>query len=189
MGLLSRTPADALTTNDRTRLAELESTIVKGTAAMEIVAKALMQIRDERLYREKAPTFEAYIEGTFEITLRRAQQLIALARKQVDAKPSFTQTTPPADPAPSSAPIGGRDEQLAAAVKLHRRGPRNHARKLTSRTIKGKGWSLTIKRRAGLDLADVLQQAIAKLPSPPSSADSGPAPQPDAAPQRNRQAA
>lgn len=59
------------------RLAQLEKVIEKHLVGFVEVGKALLEIRDDKLYRESHPTFEAWCHERFQIGRRRAYELIA----------------------------------------------------------------------------------------------------------------
>lgn len=58
------------------RLADAEHVIAAGLRTFVEVGNALRSIRDERLYADDYPTFEAYCEGRWGFTDRRARQII-----------------------------------------------------------------------------------------------------------------
>ena len=58
------------------RLAELEHQVERGLQYFEPVAKALREIRDDRLYRPAFQTFEAYCNVRFGMERRQAYRLI-----------------------------------------------------------------------------------------------------------------
>lgn len=68
---------DSLSEAERTRLAECEATIEAGLATFFQVGTALAKVRDERLYRETHTTFEDYCKSQWDISKRRANQLIS----------------------------------------------------------------------------------------------------------------
>jgi len=69
-----------LTVNEGKRLEELEQTIASELiGAFYEVGKALAEIRDKRLHREKCRTFEGYCRQVFELARTRAYQLIDAA--------------------------------------------------------------------------------------------------------------
>lgn len=68
--------SEALTVIERNNLVELEETIQKHLSAFYKVGFALMQIRDNKLYREKYGTFEEYCKEKWGLERRRAYQLI-----------------------------------------------------------------------------------------------------------------
>lgn len=64
---------ESLTAAERSELAHLETTIVRGAGQ---VAVALATVRDRRLYREEHPTFEAYCRDRWGMSRSRAYQTI-----------------------------------------------------------------------------------------------------------------
>ena len=71
--------SEKLTVIERNNLVELEETIQKHLSAFYEVGFALMQIRDNRLYRETYATFEEYCKEKWDISRPRAYQLIKAA--------------------------------------------------------------------------------------------------------------
>jgi hypothetical protein len=69
--------SEELTVIERNNLVELEETIQKNLTAFYEVGFALMQIRDNRLYREIYGTFEEYCKEKWGFTKSRANQLIS----------------------------------------------------------------------------------------------------------------
>jgi len=69
----------ALAPVERTRLAAEEAVIERGLHTFVEVGKALVTIRDQRLYRDGHATFEAYCEQRWGFKDARARQLIAAA--------------------------------------------------------------------------------------------------------------
>lgn len=67
---------EELTVIEQNNLVELEKTIQKNLSAFYEVGFALMQIRDNRLYRESYGTFEEYCKEKWGLERRRAYQLI-----------------------------------------------------------------------------------------------------------------
>ncbi len=71
---------DALTTNERSTLDQCETIIARGIRTFIDVGTALMAIRNARLYRERYPTFEVYLQARWpELSSRRAYQLMEAA--------------------------------------------------------------------------------------------------------------
>lgn len=62
-----------------TALGECEQTIERGLATFVDVGRALLRIRDERLYRAEHGTFEAYCQGRWAFSRSRAYALIDAA--------------------------------------------------------------------------------------------------------------
>lgn len=71
-----KTPAKTPATR-RKRLAELEDIIERHLVGFMEVGQALLEIRDDKLYRETQPTFEAWAKTRFDISRRRAYELMA----------------------------------------------------------------------------------------------------------------
>ena len=70
----------ALSKTGARRLAEAESAIERGLATFWEVGASLLQIRDERLYRADFDTFEDYCQQRWNMTRRRANQLVEAAQ-------------------------------------------------------------------------------------------------------------
>lgn len=64
---------------EQTRLDELESAVTAELGSFVRVGSALAEIRDSRLYRQTHETFEAYCQDRWEMTRRRANQLVEAA--------------------------------------------------------------------------------------------------------------
>ncbi len=112
---------------DQARLAELEAVVDRGLQTFYEVGSALLEIREQRLYRQSHKTFEWYCRERFGFSDSRGRQLIAAAR-------TVTAVTEQGLPAPRTEREarelarqlraqadeldGGRDEQLAALAHL-----------------------------------------------------------------------
>lgn len=70
----------ALSKTGERRLAEAEAAIERGLSTFWEVGEALMRIRDERLYRADFSTFEDYCQSRWNMTRRRANQLVEAAQ-------------------------------------------------------------------------------------------------------------
>lgn len=84
---------DALTKTDQTNLARCEQVIQTGLGTFFQVGQALWDIRDNRLYRGRFETFEAYCADRWDFSRQRAYQLIAAA--ETAAEMSTIVDTPP----------------------------------------------------------------------------------------------
>jgi DNA modification methylase len=73
-------PVGELTAPERERLAELEAVVERGLDTFVEVGRALLEIRDARLYRETHATFEAYLRQRWGMSRQRGYQLIDAAR-------------------------------------------------------------------------------------------------------------
>jgi hypothetical protein len=65
-----------LTRTDQGRLEELEAVIDAGLPTFQSVGRALLEIRDKRLYRVSHPTFEDYCQSRWGISRQWANRLI-----------------------------------------------------------------------------------------------------------------
>lgn len=74
------------------RLAELEQTIERGLSTFVEVGQALIEIRDNRLYRDSHETFQSYLSQRWRMSRGRAYQLMdgAVVSGLVDALVSTT---------------------------------------------------------------------------------------------------
>jgi hypothetical protein len=62
------------------RLTDLEQIITRGKAAYLEVGEALDEIRDNKLYKAKYPTFEAYLKGRWQMSRAQGYRLIAAVK-------------------------------------------------------------------------------------------------------------
>lgn len=76
---MAHTVVDGLTPAERRHLGMLEKRIAHGISTFREVGESLMEIRDERLYRETHGTFEAYCRDKWMLDRGRAYQLIGAA--------------------------------------------------------------------------------------------------------------
>ena len=77
---MSVLPAVVLSAPARSRLAELEAVVERGLETFVEVGRALMEIRDGRLYRETHLSFEAYLDERWSMSRSRGYRLIDAAR-------------------------------------------------------------------------------------------------------------
>jgi hypothetical protein len=79
--IMSVIETDKLTNAEKKELKRLEAVIDAGIQTFVEVGQALARIQQERLYRGYHwKTFEAYVEDRFELSRRRAYQLIEAAK-------------------------------------------------------------------------------------------------------------
>jgi hypothetical protein len=71
---------NALAPMEKARLVELEQVVERGLQTFFEVGTALLEIREQRLYRQTHKTFEAYCRQRFGFSDSRGRQLIAAAR-------------------------------------------------------------------------------------------------------------
>jgi hypothetical protein len=118
----------SLTTIEQNNLVELEETIEKNLKSFYEVGFALMQIRDNKLYRENYITFEHYCKEKWHMSRPRAYQLIAAAEVQDDL--STTVDIPERQTRPlAKLPREDREEAYQKAVETAPEG------KVTARHI------------------------------------------------------
>ncbi len=72
-------PVKNLSVQEEKRLEQLESVVVENFRTFVQVGQALAEIRERKLYRMKAMTFEKYCKELFDIAKSRAYQLINAA--------------------------------------------------------------------------------------------------------------
>src|SRR5262249_16640067 len=86
MGRPVPTPTDPQTLSGKTdyiapsRLQELEVVIERGVKAFIEVGNALLEIREKRLYKEKYPTFEEYLDQRWGLKRQRGYELMEAAQ-------------------------------------------------------------------------------------------------------------
>jgi hypothetical protein len=71
---------DALTTQEQQSLTRCEKTIERGLDTFQAVGKALLEVRDAKLYRNGFETFADYCQKKWNFTRQRAHQLIDAAK-------------------------------------------------------------------------------------------------------------
>jgi hypothetical protein len=94
------------------RLETLESIIERGLTTFVEVGKALMEIRDSRLYREQHPTFENYVKARWGFTKQWAYQQIEAAEICAEVKTSL----PSVEHAHMLAPLSASERHTLAPV-------------------------------------------------------------------------
>ena len=77
---LMQAPATAMTPAENRHLKALEKRIAAGLQTFREVGAALLEIRDQRLYRDTHSSFEAYTSERWALNRARAYQLIDSAR-------------------------------------------------------------------------------------------------------------
>ena len=70
-------PVKSLSAQEAKRLEQLESVVVENFKTFVQVGQALAEIRDRKLYRTKAMTFERYCKELFDIAKSRAYEFIS----------------------------------------------------------------------------------------------------------------
>lgn len=77
---------DTITLAESSRLIELEKVVEQNLAAFMSVGEALAEIRDSRLYRVEFNTFEAYVHGKWNMSIRHADRLMVGAKAVANVK-------------------------------------------------------------------------------------------------------
>lgn len=167
------------------RLAELEKRIDVGLAAFHKAGLALAEIRDQKLYAHKWKSFETYTQDRWGWSPAHVSRLINAANVCENLTAAGVSPLPaneaqarvlaplPADKqrdawklATEKLPIGELTaealENVVDQVAPKRRRARH--RKPKAITLRGKGWKLTLTRRAAdVDAVAALSDAIAQL--------------------------
>lgn len=108
----------ALTKYERQDLAECEAVIERALMAFEEFGKALADIRDRKLYREKYGNFEEYCQQRWGMKSSRARQLISAAMVSEDvARVAVLEPSNEAQTRPL-APLGTEERQDAWAYAV-----------------------------------------------------------------------
>lgn len=116
------------------RLAELEKTVEKGCATFLEVGLALMEIRDNKLYRQSHDTFETYCVQRWQFSRQHAYRLISAAQVSIEIE--------------SLSPMGD---------KMERGGPAEPAEQFPNeRTIRTLAAMPATERRAVYDAANAI---------------------------------
>lgn len=77
---------ETLSKTERRRLSELESTITEGMRWYEQAGQALTEIKESKLYRETHGTFAEYLKEKWEVSARRAYQIMDAATAAENVK-------------------------------------------------------------------------------------------------------
>jgi hypothetical protein len=161
-----------LTTTELQEFELLDHVITAGFKTFEDVGKALMQIRDRRLYRWKFRSFDAYLNDHHGITRGRASQLILAAQAVADVQETTAgdienqEVSTMVDT--SAAPVPTSERQARPLTKLENPDDRREAWAQATKAAKAKGK----KAPTAKDTADAVQQVKAKRKAP--AADSSP---------------
>lgn len=102
--------AAPLSRAEQMKLVDCEQNIAKGIETFVLVGASLATIREQRLYRDDYPTFEAYVSGRWGFTASRARQLIGAA-EVVEQIQSVTRVTPPTNEAQARELVTVPEEQ------------------------------------------------------------------------------
>ena len=88
---------DHLTTNERMELETLEGIIAEGMGSFIAVGNALLTIRDQKLYREKFKSFNAYCTQRWLMQRRHADRLICGSQVAVNLETRGSQLCSPCE--------------------------------------------------------------------------------------------
>jgi hypothetical protein len=110
-----------LTESERIALAKLESAVEAGVSAtltLLAAGKALAEIRNRQLYRDSAASWDDYVHNRFQITKRRADQMVAFAGVQdaLDDVRKEMGTAVPSLSERAARPLVGMDADTIKAV-------------------------------------------------------------------------
>lgn len=107
--------AGDLTPGERRHLGMLEKRIQRGLNTFREVGEALMEIRDERLYRETHATFDSYCRDRWQFDRNRAYQLISAAEVANALPPEYPPIANEAQ-ARELVPLAHESPELVAEV-------------------------------------------------------------------------
>lgn len=145
-----------LTETEYINLMRCEQIIAEGINTFVKVGNALMEIRDQRLYRERYPTFEEYVGERWSMSRSRAYQMIQAAAvttslsTMVDKPRNERQVR-----ALAKVPVEHRDQVWEGATKTAAAG----GRPVTARDVVDN--AEIIAEQTGLDAATVRRAAKA----------------------------
>lgn len=115
---LVKTNEAKLSSQEKTQLFKLESVIRTGLKTFFEVGRALMAIRDLKLYRERFKTFEAYLASRWEIKRQRAYELMDAYETAASLPPEDRKNLTESQAAElKKAPAAKREEVLATAKR------------------------------------------------------------------------
>lgn len=165
--------ANKLTAKERKNLATLEEVIEAGLGTFSRVGRALLQIRDCRLYRGSFESFDAYCQERWEFSRQRAHQLITAASTAEEL--STIVDTPPAREAHVrpllNVPEEHRPKVWQEAVKSAPPGPDGKPR-ITARCVERavEDWHRTrlLPRDQVIDVESLPVEVPKQISVPPS---------------------
>lgn len=131
---LVKTNEAKLSSQEKTQLFKLESVIRTGLKTFFEVGRALMAIRDLKLYRERFKTFEAYLASRWEIKRQRAYELMDAYETAASLPPEDRKNLTESQAAElKKAPAAKREEVLATAK---RKAKKKGKSKVTAKEIR-----------------------------------------------------
>lgn len=108
----------ALTHQEQTELKKLEYVIEKNLSAFYEVGRALLRIRDGRLYRTTHETFEAYCKDRWGMTHRYANNLIASSQVIENLGTMVPKSEKVSQPTKDEIPLPKTERQVRPLVNL-----------------------------------------------------------------------
>ncbi len=151
---------EALSKSERRRLAELESEITEGLSWYERAGKALEEIRDSKLYRESHATFADYVAQKWDVTVRRAYQLMEASTAAENVKKITHLEIPNESVARAFSNLPDKKTQVRVAKKLQK-----SEEKVTAQSVEKIAESLKMAPRGGLYAASTAAKAKSKSSS------------------------
>ena len=149
-------PTGTLSNLEQARLKELETIVSRGLDQWRSVATALHEIKEQKLYRDVAPTFRQYVETKWGMTASNAYKMMKADAAISEVAPGATLTFREAH-AVSKMPPEQRQEAIeqtadrpARLAELEAMAPkRKRQQRKAPRDVhfKGKGWHIVLKRR------------------------------------------
>jgi hypothetical protein len=165
--------AGTLTAAEKTTLAKLEQVIEHGLGHVWRVARALRDIRDARLYREKYKTFEAYCEQRWQFSRMRAHQLIESAKVVSDLADEnvnqglHTEIGQVGNPTPAPT----TERQVRPLLKLPKEERKAAWQEASATAPKGKVTAKHVERVVAKKLAEANQDSETASEQPPVPTD------------------
>ncbi|MGH2800507.1 MAG: DNA methyltransferase [Thermoleophilaceae bacterium] len=144
---------------ERSRLAELESLVERGLQTFVEVGKALMEIRESRLYRETHGTFETYCRERFRLGRAQAYRLIGGASVAELVSPMGD--IPNERQARELVPVL-RDEGEAAVLEVYRELRQKHGDDVTAERVR----RVVSQRCRRIEREREAERRAAALPTP-----------------------
>lgn len=123
-----------LSVGEKKQLRELEAIVQNGLKTFFNVGRALMAIRDGKLYRERFKTFEAYLASRWEIKRQRAYELMDAYEVAAGLPPEDRKNLTESQAAElKKAPAAKREEVLVTAK---RKAAKKGKSKVTAKDIR-----------------------------------------------------
>jgi hypothetical protein len=158
-------------TLESSKLAQCEEVIERGLDSFIEVGNALLVIREERLYRSDYDDFETYCEERWEISGRRARQLIGAVRTiaNLESGTIVPKTESQVRPLVSLPPVKQK-EAWESAIKSSKNG-KPTAKQVAESVLQIKGGKPVTVAINGRVTNSVTLQALKRLWKEASAAD------------------